>query len=148
MKRILSIALGILLFVSCTSTGIEKTAHGIIVRLQPQNSREARNIRLQVVNEMIIHVSATSEKNFSTENSLITQPGLTFSDKFTVDEKEDRVILSTDSLDVVILLETGEIAFLNKKGNPSCRNKRWRENAGHRSGRDQGYNSPVVRVAR
>ena len=118
MERILSIALGILLFVSCTSTEIEKTAHGIIVRLQPQNSREARNIRLQVVNEMIIHVSATSEKNFSTENSLITQPGLTFSDKFTVDEKEDRVILSTDSLDVVILLETGEIAFLNKNGEP------------------------------
>ncbi|MDD5346601.1 MAG: glycoside hydrolase family 31 protein, partial [Proteiniphilum sp.] len=118
MKRILSIALGIFLFVSCTSTGIEKTEHGIIVRLQPENSRGVRNIRLQVVNEKIIHVSATSEKSFSTEKSLITKPGLTFSDRFTVEEKEDRVILSTDSLDAVILLETGEIAFLNKKGEP------------------------------
>src|SRR5690554_932341 len=98
MKRILSIALGIFLFVSCTSTGIEKTEHGIIVRLQPENSRGVRNIRLQVVNEKIIHVSATSEKSFSTEKSLITKPGLTFSDRFTVEEKEDRVIHSTDSL--------------------------------------------------
>lgn len=87
MKRILSIALGIFLFVSCTSTGIEKTEHGIIVRLQPENSRGVRNIRLQVVNEKIIHVSATSEKSFSTEKSLITKPGLTFSDRFTVEEK-------------------------------------------------------------
>lgn len=118
MKRILSIALGILLFVSCTSTGIENTDHGIIVRLQPQNSRGVRNIRLQVVSEKIIHVSATGDKSFSTEKSLITKPGLTYSDKFTVEEKEDRVILSTDSLDAVVLLETGEIAFLNKKGEP------------------------------
>src|SRR5690606_23865455 len=102
------------LFVSCTSTGIENTDHGIIVRLQPQNSRGVRNIRLQVVNEKIIHVSATGDKSFSTEKSLITKPGLTYSDKFTVEEKEDRVILSTDSLDAVVLLETGEIAFLNK----------------------------------
>ena len=124
MKRILFIALGVLMFVSCTSTGVEKTEHGIIVRLNPENSGGVRNIRLQVVNEKIIHVSATGDKSFSTEKSLITKPGLTFSDKFTVEEKEDRVILSTDSLDAIILLETGEIAFMNKKGEPILQEKK------------------------
>ena len=116
MERILSVALGIFLFVSCTSTGIEKTEHGIIVRLQPENSRGVGNIRLQVVNEKIIHVTATNDSDFSDEESLIIKPGLKLSDKFSVEETAERIILSTDSLDVTILRATGEISFLNKRG--------------------------------
>jgi alpha-D-xyloside xylohydrolase len=116
MERIFCIVLGILFFFSCTSTGLEKTENGIIVRLKPENSSGVKTIRLQVVNEQIIHVSATSQKDFTKEKSLITKPGLTLSNKFNVEEKEELIILSTDSLDVTIHRTTGEIAFLNKKG--------------------------------
>lgn len=116
MERIFCIALGILFFLSCTSSGLEKTENGIIVRLKQENNSGVSTIRLNVVNEKIIHVSATKNKNFSEEKSLIIKPGLTLSDKFSVEEKEDMIILSTVSLDVTIQRSTGEIAFLNKKG--------------------------------
>ena len=116
MERIFYITLGILFFFSCTSPGLEKVENGIIVRLKQKNSSDVQAIRLQVVNEQIIHVSATSQKDFAHEKSLITKPGLTFSNKFNVEEKEELIILSTDSLDVTVHKTTGEITFLNKKG--------------------------------
>ena len=116
MERIFYITLGILFFFSCTSPGLEKVENGIIVRLKQKNSSDVQAIRLQVVNEQIIHVSATSQKDFANEKSLITKPGLTFSNKFNVEEKEELIILSTDSLDVTVHKTTGEITFLNKKG--------------------------------
>lgn len=116
MERIFCTALGILLFLSCTSPGFEKTDHGIIVRLEQENNAGVSIIRLDVVNEKIIHVSATGDNHFSDEESLIIKPGLTLSDRFTVKESADRIILSTDCLDVTIQRTTGEIAFMNKKG--------------------------------
>ncbi|MFA7583782.1 MAG: TIM-barrel domain-containing protein [Proteiniphilum sp.] len=116
MERIFYITLGILFFFSCTSPGLEKVENGIIVRLKQENGSGVQAIRLQVVNEKIIHVSATSQQDFANEKSLITKPGLTFSNKFKVEEKVGQIILSTDSLDVTIHKTTGEIAFLNKKG--------------------------------
>ena len=116
MERFFYITLGILFFFSCTSPGLEKVENGIIVRLKQENGSGVQAIRLQVVNEKIIHVSATSQQDFANEKSLITKPGLTFSNKFKVEEKVGQIILSTDSLDVTIHKTTGEIAFLNKKG--------------------------------
>ena len=116
MERFFYITLGILFFFSCTSPGLEKVENGIIVRLKQENGSGVQAIRLQVVNEKIIHVSATSQQDFANEKSLITKPELTFSNKSKVEEKEGQIILSTDSLDVTIHKTTGEIAFLNKKG--------------------------------
>ena len=116
MKRFVYILLGLLLFLSCTSSGLERIENGIIVRLKQNNNSGVKAIRLQVVNNQIIHVSVTGQKDFSNEKSLITKPDLIFSNKFNVEEKEEQIILSTDSLDVTIHTTSGEIAFLNKKG--------------------------------
>lgn len=116
MKRFVYILLGLLLFLSCTSSGLERIENGIIVRLKQNNNSGVKAIRLQVVNNQIIHVSVTGQKDFSNEKSLITKPDLIFSNKFNVKEKEEQIILSTDSLDVTIHTTSGEIAFLNKKG--------------------------------
>jgi alpha-D-xyloside xylohydrolase len=116
MKRIIYIAWSVLFFFSCTSPALERIENGIIVRLKQGNSSSVQAIRLQVVNEQVIHVSATGQNDFTSEKSLITKSELTFSNKFNVEEKEELIILSTDSLDVTIRKTTGEIAFLNKKG--------------------------------
>lgn len=116
MKHIFYIVWGILFFFSCNSPGLERIENGIIVRLKQKNSSDVQTLRLQVVNAQIIRISATGQKDFSSEKSLITKPGLTLSNKFNVTEKEEQIILSTDSLDVTVHKTTGEIAFLNKKG--------------------------------
>jgi alpha-D-xyloside xylohydrolase len=116
MARVFYIVFSTLFFLSCATTGIEKTDNGIIVRVKQENSHTAKTIRLNVIDNNIIHVSAIPGKIFSDEKSLILRPGLKRSGTFSVYENGDEVTLSTDSLDVVIRKSTGEIAFLNKKG--------------------------------
>src|SRR5690554_6421531 len=116
MARVFYIVFSTLFFLSCATTGIEKTDNGIIVRVKQENSHTAKTIRLNVIDNNIIHVSAIPGKIFSDEKSLILRPGLKRSGTFSVYENGDEVTLSTDSLHVVIRKSTGEIAFLNKKG--------------------------------
>ena len=61
----------------CKSTSYKKTDNGIIVN----------NIRLQPINDRVIKVSAIPEGEFSSEESLITDPELTFSGDFMVSEE-------------------------------------------------------------
>lgn len=116
MKRIFSISLSVLIFLSCTTSQLEKTNDGIIVHISQEDKADVKTIRLNVVDDKIIHVSATPEKEFSEEKSLIVKPGLTMKGKYTVTDNDTEFILSTDSLDVTIHKTTGEIAFLNKRG--------------------------------
>ena len=70
---------------------------------------------LQVINEKIIRVSATPEKNFSTEKSLMIVPQDKKAD-FIVEEKDNLIALHTDSLQVTVDKTTGEVVFMNKNG--------------------------------
>ena len=115
MKNIYFIGLLLITLFSCQKKSFEKTQDGIIVTL-PQNDSVRQKIKLQVVNDKIIHVLATAAQDFSTEKSLITVPGLNYSNEFTVSEESLNVTLSTDSLNVKINKQTGEIVFSDKNG--------------------------------
>ena len=101
----------------CTSSNYQKTNNGIVVHIKEQLHTPAHAIKLQVVNDRIIHVLATAAPYFSDEKSLITVPDLAYSRNFTVSENTSAVILSTDSLDVSVNKQTGEIVFFDKNGN-------------------------------
>jgi len=68
MQRFFSILLFTLslLMAGCTSSAYQKTDEGITVTVKKRDSNEKHHIRLQVVNDRIIHVSATPEEDFST----------------------------------------------------------------------------------
>lgn len=91
----------------CKSTSYKKTDNGIIVD----------NIRLQPINDKVIQVSAIPKGKFSTEESLITDPELTFSGDFTVSEDYEFVTLSTKEIDAKVSKATGEVSFFDKDGN-------------------------------
>ena len=91
----------------CKSTSYKKTDNGIIVN----------NIRLQPINDKVIQVSAIPKGEFSTEESLITDPELTFSGDFTVSEDSEFVTLSTKEIDAKVSKATGEVSFFDKDGN-------------------------------
>ena len=110
---------GIILVITltgCSNSFYQKMADGIIVPVMSDTPDGAKNIRLQVVNEKIIRVTATADKKFSGIKSLMVVPQTKPKTKFDVEEKDDRIILMTDSLQVSILKKTGEISFLNKRG--------------------------------
>ena len=55
-----------------TATDHETTKDGVIIRLKQKRPEDVQSIRLQVINEKIIHVSATPERTFSAKPSLIS----------------------------------------------------------------------------
>lgn len=112
-----------LLMAGCSSSTYQKTDEGIMVTVKKRDSNEQHHIRLQVVNDRIIHVSATPEEDFSTAKSLITVPGLEYSGKFEVSVDSCFVILSTAALDAKVHKQSGEVSFFNKEGEPILQEK-------------------------
>jgi alpha-D-xyloside xylohydrolase len=107
----------------CSSSTYQKTDEGIMVTVKKRDNNEQHHIRLQVVNDRIIHVSATPEEDFSTAKSLITVPGLEYSGKFEVSVDSCFVILSTAELDAKVHKQSGEVSFFNKEGEPILQEK-------------------------
>lgn len=112
--------------VACTGPGYETTADGVIINLpQGDKSTESRMLRLQVINDRVIHVSATPEKSFSDAESLIIVPQAEAQTSFTVQENDQQLTLTTAALTVTVNRHTGEVAFADKNGKALLR-----ENAG------------------
>src|SRR5690554_6167684 len=110
------IVLSVLLLSGCVGKSYKVNKDSLIVRAKMSDGDITHNIRLQVINDKVIYVTATPEEVFSTEASLITDPEITFSEDFTVDEDSVSVILSTKSLEARVNKSTGEVSFFDKNG--------------------------------
>src|SRR5690554_513573 len=110
------IVLSVLLLSGCVGKSYKVNKDSLIVRTKMSDGDITHNIRLQVINDRVIYVTATPEEVFSTEASLITDPEITFSEDFTVDEDSVSVILSTKSLEARVNKSTGEVSFFDKNG--------------------------------
>lgn len=107
----------VLLLLGCSSKNFKITNEGVVVNVVMPQSDETHMIRLQVINDNIIHVTATPEKSFSTEESLITEPGLTYLSDFNITDDSLFVTLSTKSLNARVNKTTGEVIFHDKNDN-------------------------------
>ncbi|MDH6304431.1 alpha-D-xyloside xylohydrolase [Parabacteroides sp. PF5-5] len=102
------------IFAACTDTW-EKTENGVIVHLEKGSLKTPRHIRLSVINENIIRVSATPDK-FSKEKSLVVEtPPLTA--PWEAFEADGNLILQTSSLKAHTNLKTGEVKFTDLDNN-------------------------------
>ncbi len=106
---------------SCTKQSYEKTQDGIIVNLRQKQSTDAGMVRLQVINDKVIRVSATPGKQFSKEESLIIVPQAENQTSFSVEEIEQLLIIHTVDLQVSIDRSTGEVVFADKDGSAILR---------------------------
>ena len=102
--------------VGCSNVPYQKKTDGIIISLQQKSSLDVRSIRLQVINDNIIHVSATPDKSFPEFNSLIAVCEPNQKTKWNVTQKGDSVILETATTRAITLLSTGEIKFTDRQG--------------------------------
>ncbi len=107
------------LFVCTASCGSDYTIdeYGVTVNVSQKESPEATQlVRLQVIGDKIIRVSATPEKKFADPASLVVVAKPVATSEFTVSQQGDTVTLSTESLDVSVLTTTGEVRFADKSG--------------------------------
>lgn len=112
IKKVLCLAVYLFALMSCHTSSWEKTAEGIVVH--PENSDAVHQVRLAVVNETVIHVSATPDK-FSEEPSLVVEK-MPCTTSWQVTEEEGEVILQTPALKAYTHLKTGEVRFTDPDG--------------------------------
>ncbi len=115
-KRIpLSLLIAGLLFVACSAPQYQLTDDGVILNLKQEKKAEAGKLRLRVLGDELIHVSATPDKDFPKDSSLIIVPGLQ-TVAFEVDDAGDSIMLSTSRLQVMVSKLDGGIKFKDKNG--------------------------------
>ncbi|MFZ0281196.1 MAG: TIM-barrel domain-containing protein [Bacteroidales bacterium] len=112
MKSLILTA-SVLLFTMCSQTSWDKKDNMVIVRFKP-NKSEARLLKLEVINDEIIHVVASPSNDFSTEKSLcVIDPVLTPPD-FDVRQENEVLVVSTGKIKARVSLATGRITFLDR----------------------------------
>ena len=115
MKNTCYWLLALWMLASCSSSGYRKTENGVIVSLNASDRGAARMVRVEVMGEQLMHVSATPEKVWSDAQSLVVvgQPDAT---PFTVGEEGDEVTLATARLTARIDRTTGRVCFCRPDG--------------------------------
>ncbi len=100
---------------SCQSNHYTKLSNGIEVTIHAKDS-SLLHLRLLVMTDDIIRISATKNDSFSKDTSLsvIANPEKTL---WNVEESENSVILSTSHVKATVSFETGSIQFQDSLGN-------------------------------
>ena len=115
MKNFFFMLLALCILASCTSNGYQVTDRGVVVTLNPQTEGDARQVRIEVKGENLMHVSATPEKRWSDAKSLVVldEPATT---PFEVIEENGEVVVTTSKLNTRINLTTGQVCFTRPDG--------------------------------
>lgn len=101
------------------SNKYEKIDGGVVVSLAGD---QAKKVRLTVVADDIIRVSATPNDDFSSKNSLMIVPQ-EGKPEFELNESGGAVSVVTSALKATVSLETGEVSFFDQNGNPILKEK-------------------------
>ncbi|MDR0430560.1 MAG: DUF5110 domain-containing protein [Tannerellaceae bacterium] len=118
MKSISSIFFSLLLALplAAQTNGYKKLDNGIVVTLPDGGNNKTKTVRLLVVNDEIIQVTATPEKQLADKQSLIRVAPFQTNTKWDATASSDSAFLITDKLKAAVSLNTGEIAFYDKAG--------------------------------
>jgi len=118
MNRALFTVLTLLLALlcSCNNTLFHKTDDGIRISLTQSLKTETKSLRLQVITDDIIRVSASPDRLLKDPESLITAYKNTQKEGWDAVQKGDTILLTTAKLKVTVSMRTGEICFADLKG--------------------------------
>lgn len=95
---------------------IERLKDGLLVRLEKTTAGGVKQVKLQVITDNIIRVTASPADSISTTPSLMAIVTGTREVKWTSEEKNNQVILKTNTLTASIDLSTGEVVFKDRNG--------------------------------
>lgn len=108
-------AIAILFAASCNmQKPNQKNANNVVV---PIRNGQAKVVRLQILSDKIIRVTATPSDTFSQKESLAVIKQASPFTNWEIEEGEKQTIVKTSSLQAIVSKETGEVAFLDSGGN-------------------------------
>lgn len=103
------------LMISCENKSYIQVEDGLIISLNNPDT-QVKKMKLQVLGDELIHVSATPENQFPKDSSLIIIPDQKIV-SFSVEEHQDSMVLKTSKLHVWVSKSNGGICFKDKNGN-------------------------------
>ena len=105
-----------LLLAACAGPNVRQTPEGIVVKINQEQPTGVQKVRLQVMGEKLIRVSATPDNTFSDRESLIIVPQEQQT-PFTVEETDSTAAVVTTEIRATVNKNTGEIRFSDLEGN-------------------------------
>ena len=112
--RYLAILAG-LFFISCTAVEITSVDGYINVPVKKPVPGGPKHVRLEVVGDRIIHVSATPDASFNNRESLVVLPQNEYVEYDAI-KRGDTVIVQTSAIKAYVLSSTGEVWFTDRDG--------------------------------
>ncbi|WP_222597021.1 DUF4968 domain-containing protein [Chitinophaga pinensis] len=103
---------------------IERLKDGLLVRLEKTTAGGVKQVKLQVITDNIIRVTASPADSISTTPSLMAIVSGTREVKWTSEEKNNQVTLKTSALTASIDLSTGEVIFKDLNGHVILQEKK------------------------
>ena len=109
-------AIGTMAMGACQNgAGVERTRDGVVVRLSEHSDTTARQVRIQVLGDCLMRVSATPERRFKDSESLVVLPQQNAVD-FSIEERDDSVLVRTARVTAAVSRQTGGVRFSDAKG--------------------------------
>ncbi len=115
ISRFPAVLLTALALVSCGSHGYKTDKNGIVVNVDSKGENDVRKVRLQVLSDKIIRVSATPDNFFSNDTSLVVVDQKS-KPEFKVEETDSTVSVVTASVKATVSLSSGDVKFYDKDG--------------------------------
>ena len=121
------------LFIVCTAFGQNKTLsqsfsqtkEGVIIYPNPALSGNTKAVRLQVIADNIIRVTAAATADKMPETKSLITVYTTTSKNYTVTKSSDNVVVKTPAVTATVFLPTGAVSFSDKTGKPILAERRY-----------------------
>lgn len=107
--------IAVLLLVGCSSDPVSEHKDGVTVRLAVSAPGQTRLVRLIVMDDNIIRVSATPDESFADVPSLVVVPGRK-DVKFQIEKTDTTVAVVTSLISASINRTTGQVVFRDSTG--------------------------------
>jgi len=112
--------LALLSSASCAEKEYKALGDGVVVNVREPVTGGPQKVRLTVMSDRVIRVTATPDKSFHDRNSLIVVPGAAHETGFAVHNRKDNdeVELQTAGLSAFVSKSDGRVRFTDAGGNP------------------------------
>jgi len=111
MNKLLILSVLGFLVTGCSSQGWEEIPSGVVINLKGKTGQDTRKLKLEVINDQIIHIVASPVAGFSGDKSLIVDGSRIESPSFEVETAGDTLVISTSKIKARVSLITGQIVF-------------------------------------
>ena len=115
IRRMSMLLLAAVMLSACAGA-YKQTESGVTVKVKDASEGGPAMVRLEVMGEKLIRVSATPEKKFADPQSLVIVPAAEQT-PFTVQKEGDVVTVATSAVKANVLATTGEVWFTDLEGN-------------------------------